>query len=123
MHHWVKHPSRMFWRASLEAARFRGHNDIRGLLEQPVRRYVYAHWLVVQGWAAAVNGDPVSIEVRLNGRKIQDLPITQERPDAIAKDPRLTGHSPLCGFDATVDAANVPHNGILTVAAVSRKNP
>jgi ubiquinone/menaquinone biosynthesis C-methylase UbiE len=124
MHHWVRHPSRAVWRAALEAARVRGRKQIRGLLEQPVRRQPYSKWTVISGWAVATNGDPLTIEVRLNGKRVQEIPLTLERPEVIARDPRLAGRSSLCGFEATLplEDRRLSRYTVITVRAVSQKD-
>jgi ubiquinone/menaquinone biosynthesis C-methylase UbiE len=125
MRHWVKSGARFVWRAANEAARLRGRRKIRGLLEQPIRRQVYSHWVDIRGWAISTDGDPLYVEVHVNGKTVHEIAVSEERLDVGAKDERLSKLSPFCGFDAIVSLEDhrLPRYSLLTAVAVSRRRP
>ena len=115
---------RAIWRATNEAARFRGRSVITGRLERPERWQAFSRWVDVRGWAVAQTGDQLALRITINGRFVREIP-SHERPDIVPPGiPSNAGR--VCGFEDVVPLEDVgltsPY-AVLAASAVSLQRP
>ncbi len=111
------------WRVWNNAAGYRGRHEIDGRLERPQRRQFYSRWVDVRGWALATRDEPLIVRVAVNGRVLQELPVTAERPELVQLYPDRPAAA-RCGFEGVVPLESpAPARGLLTVTALSKSQP
>jgi SAM-dependent methyltransferase len=116
---------RRAWRTGSQVASQRGRDEIYGRLERPEPVQPYSRWIDVRGWVQSVRGEPLVVRVAVNGRVLQELPVSIERADIAPVHQNGNGHADLkSGFESIVSLEPwVPARGILTVTAVSTAQP
>jgi ubiquinone/menaquinone biosynthesis C-methylase UbiE len=80
---------------------------IVGTIDEPGPRQPYTGWVDVRGWALAQDGQPVTVVVEVNGRRVGSGLQRVPRPDVEALFPKLPGAT-ACGFYVRLTSEELP---------------